>query len=57
LRIEDDQYDQLEQFEVEAEAAGLRSAQYAIRSLLQRPGVVSVVVGAKRISELEELIA
>ena len=57
MRIEDDQYDQLEQFEVEAEAAVLRSAQYAIRSLLQRPGVASVVVGAKRISELEELIA
>ena len=49
-------FDQLEQFEVEAQEARLTPAQYAVRWLLDQPGVTSVVVGVKRSEQLKELI-
>ena len=56
LTIEDDVYDKLERFHAEAEAAGLSPAQYTIRWLLDQHGVVSAVVGTKRIDQLDHLI-
>lgn len=55
LTIENDVYDKLERFHAEADAAALSPAQYAIRWLLERSGVVSVVVGAKRTDQLAQL--
>jgi len=49
-------FDRLEQFEVEAHEARLTPAQYAVRWLLDQPGVTSVVVGVKRIDQLKEII-
>ena len=50
-------YDALEAFESEAQAAGLSPAQYAVRWLLNQPGIASVVVGVKRIEQLEVLFS
>lgn len=52
---DDAMYDRLEAFEAEALAAGLRPGQYAIRWLLDQPGITSVVVGAKRTEQLADL--
>jgi aryl-alcohol dehydrogenase-like predicted oxidoreductase len=49
-------YDRLEGFERQARASGLRPSQYAVKWLLDQPGVCSVVVGVKRIGQLEELL-
>jgi len=57
LKLEADVYEKLEPFEQEASSAGLSAARYAIRWLLDRPGVISVVAGVKRIDQLEDLIA
>ena len=53
---DDAHFDRLEQFEVEAHEARLTPAQYAVRWLLDQPGVTSVVVGIKRIDQLKEII-
>lgn len=53
---DDSLYDRLEQFEAEAQETQLTPAQYAVRWLLDQPGVTSVVVGVKRIEQLQELI-
>ncbi|MCY3735858.1 MAG: aldo/keto reductase [Gemmatimonadaceae bacterium] len=50
-------YEQLEPFHEEAAAAGVAPACYAVRWLLGRPGVVSVVAGVKSPAQLEELAA
>jgi len=49
-------FDQLETFADEANAAGLSPVQYAVQWLLEQPGVASVIVGAKRIEQLEVLL-
>ena len=49
--------DRLEAFEEEARGAGLQPAQYAVKWVLDQPGVSSVVVGAKRTEQLAELIS
>ena len=55
--ITDDVFNQLEAFADEAAAAGLSPVQYAVQWLLDQPGVASVIVGAKRIEQLEVLLA
>lgn len=57
LTIEDGVYEKLEEFERESRSAELKPSQYAIRWLLSRPGITSVVVGVKRIEQLADLIA
>jgi len=47
--------DRLEAFEAEALASDLRPGQYAIRWLLDQPGITSVVVGARRTEQLADL--
>lgn len=54
---DDAMFDRLESFEAEAAGRGLRPEQYAIRWLLDRPGIPSVIVGVKRIAQLESLLA
>ena len=50
-------FDQLEQFESEAQQAGLKPPQYAVRWLLDQPGITAIVVGSKRIEQLQAVIA
>ena len=54
---DDDEHGRLERFEQEATQAGLSPSRYAVRWLLDRPGVTSVVAGVKRIDQLEDLAA
>jgi 1-deoxyxylulose-5-phosphate synthase len=49
-------FDKIEQFESEANAANLKPVQYAVRWLLDQPGISSVVVGVKRVEQLQEII-
>jgi len=56
LSVEETMYDPLEQFEREAQDAGLAPSQYAVRWLLDRPGVASVVAGVKRAEQLGDLM-
>ena len=57
LHLPDDAvYDRLETFEEEARHAGLAPAQYAIRWVLDRPGVSSAIVGVKRIEQLRQTL-
>jgi aryl-alcohol dehydrogenase-like predicted oxidoreductase len=56
LPLPGDLYPRLERLEDEARAAGLPPGRYAIRWLLDQPGVVSVVVGIKRAEQLDDLI-
>jgi L-glyceraldehyde 3-phosphate reductase len=53
---DDNIFDQLEQFESEARAVNLKPAQYAVRWLLDQPGVASVMVGVKRVEQLKEVV-
>jgi len=56
LTLDKAAYDQLDVFEKEAHEAGYSPVQYAIRWLLDQPMICSVVVGAKRCEQIEELI-
>jgi len=50
---DDKLWDRIEQFEREAAGASLTPTQYAVKWLLDRPGVTSVIVGCKRPDQLE----
>ncbi len=52
----DELWDRIEQFEREAEDASLAPTQYAVKWLLDRPGVTSVIVGCKRPDQLEPFL-
>jgi len=49
-------FDELERFESEAKAAKLAPTAYAVRWLLDQPAVVAVVVGVKRMDQLQTLL-
>jgi len=51
-----DSYDELEMFESEAKQSNLSPAQYAIKWLLEKPGICSVVIGGKKIAQLNEFL-
>jgi 1-deoxyxylulose-5-phosphate synthase len=51
-----DLFAQIEQLEAEAGAAGRSLLRHALRALLDQPGIVSVIVGAKRPAQLAALI-
>ena len=53
---DDSLFDRLEQFELEAQQAKLNPTQYALRWLLDQPGIASVVVGVKRIDQLNDVL-
>ena len=50
-------YNQLEQFESEATDAGLSPAKYAIEWLLGKQGICSVVIGGKKLEQLDEFLS
>jgi aryl-alcohol dehydrogenase-like predicted oxidoreductase len=56
LKLEDGVHEKLNVFIRESEEAGLEPAQYALRWLLNKPGITSVVAGVKRIEQLKNLV-
>ena len=50
---DDELWDRIEEFEREAAGASLTPTQYAVKWLLDRPGVTSVIVGCKRPDQLQ----
>jgi L-glyceraldehyde 3-phosphate reductase len=57
LELTDEVFGRLEQIEAEARAKRRSLMQHALLALLEQPPVVSLVVGAKRVDQLERLIA
>lgn len=57
LALTEAAFDQLEHFEAEAQARGRSLMQHALQTLLEKPGVVSLIVGAKRMTQIDELIS
>jgi aryl-alcohol dehydrogenase-like predicted oxidoreductase len=55
-RLSDELFDQLEQMETAARARGRSLVQQALLALLEQPPVVSLIVGVKRIDQLEVLL-
>ena len=54
---DDEMYDRLERFRQEARDGGLSPSRYAVRWLLDQPGVTSVISGVTRVEQLEDLAA
>lgn len=57
MALTSEMFDKLEQIEADAKLQGRTLLQHALKSLLAQPMVMSLVVGVKRISQLETLIA
>ncbi|MEI7850186.1 MAG: aldo/keto reductase [Chloroflexota bacterium] len=58
MALTDELFDKLEQIQADAlREKGRTLLQHALRSLLEQPGILSLVVGVKRIPQLETLIA
>ena len=55
--VTDETFDQIEQIESEAKAKGRSLMEHALKSALELPAVASVVVGAKRIDQIEKVVA
>lgn len=55
--LDDALFDRLEDIEGKAKHSGQTMTQYAVRWTLQQPAVVSVIIGVKRIEQLNEAIA
>jgi aryl-alcohol dehydrogenase-like predicted oxidoreductase len=56
MPLNDETFTRLEQIEAEARQRGRSLLQHALKSLLETPAVVSLVVGVKRIGQLEILL-
>jgi aryl-alcohol dehydrogenase-like predicted oxidoreductase len=54
--LTDTLHDHLEQLEAEARSRGRSLTQHALLTLLEQPAVVSLIVGVKRIEQLEQLM-
>jgi aryl-alcohol dehydrogenase-like predicted oxidoreductase len=54
--LSDDLFARIEQLEAEAGDAGRSLLRHALRALLDQPGIVSVIIGAKRPDQLATLI-
>jgi aryl-alcohol dehydrogenase-like predicted oxidoreductase len=50
-------FDQLEHYAAEAQARGRSLMQHALKTLLEQPGVVSLIVGFKHTIQIDDLIA
>ena len=57
LALTEAAFDQLEHYDAEAQARGRSLIQHALKALLEQQGVVSLIVGAKSMTQIEELIA
>jgi aryl-alcohol dehydrogenase-like predicted oxidoreductase len=56
MALNDDMFDQLEMIQADAKAKDRTLMQHALLSLLEQPSVVSLVVGVKRIDQIENLL-
>ena len=56
VKMEDGVHERLNAFLRDSEDAGLTPAQYAVRWLLKKPGIASVVAGVKSIEQLQALM-
>ena len=57
MALTDELFDKLEKIQAEAEKQGRSLLQHALKSLLEQDSIISLVIGVKRISQLETLIA
>jgi aryl-alcohol dehydrogenase-like predicted oxidoreductase len=57
LPLSDETFDRLEQLEAEAHRRSRTLLQHALKSLLEQAAVVSLVMGVKRLNQLEALIS
>jgi len=57
LPLSDELFDRLERIEAEAQAQGRSLMQHALLEPLAQPAVVSLIVGVKRVAQIEGLIA
>jgi aryl-alcohol dehydrogenase-like predicted oxidoreductase len=57
MALTDEMFNQLEQIKAEAQKQGRTLLEHALKSLLETPSVLSLVVGVKAIPQLERLIA
>jgi aryl-alcohol dehydrogenase-like predicted oxidoreductase len=57
LALTDANFDLLEQIEAEAKARGRSLMQHALQALLEQPGVFSLIIGVKRMAQIDDLIA
>ena len=55
--LDDELFDKLEVIEAQAEAKGRTMIKHALLEVLEKPPVISIVAGVKRIDQLESLIA
>ncbi len=56
VKLEDGIYSRLKAFQRESSETGLSPSQYAIRWILEKGGITSVVVGVKSMAQLDELM-
>ncbi len=56
VELTDELFDRIEKIEIEAESKGRSLFEHAIRSVLEMPGIVSAVMGVKRIDQLAAAI-
>jgi aryl-alcohol dehydrogenase-like predicted oxidoreductase len=57
MALTSEMFDQLEQIKADAQKQGRTLLQHALKSLLETPSILSLVVGVKTIPQLERLIA
>jgi len=55
--LTDELFDKLEQIEADAKSKGRTMLEHAIKSALEKPAIISVVLGVKRPEQIEALIA
>ncbi len=56
MPLNDEMFDRLEKIQTDATKLGRTLLQHALKGLLDQPGIISLVIGVKRIPQLENLI-
>ncbi len=57
MALTDELFDKLDQIQADAKNNGRTLLQHALKSLLEKPGILSLIIGVKTTSQLETLIA
>jgi len=57
MALTDENFDLLERVEAEAKAKDRSLLEHSLKTLLEQPAVVSLIVGVKRVEQLDDLIA
>ncbi len=55
--LSDELFDKLEQIEADAKARGRTMLEHAIKSALEKPAIISVILGVKRTEQIDSLIS